>query len=243
MLRDSKTLGIVINIEKVREKDKLISVLTPDDGIINVLVYGAQHSIKATKVSLYSEGIFSIYRKKEGGLYSLKDADILTAHDFILDDLDRIGVSSLFSEMAIKGRISDSNMYKLFAEALDSLEYSTYMKSAVAFILKFLSFSGLIGDFECCPSCGRTYNSDEVLGFSSLLSVAVCQDCDTMEKQMILPPNARAYIARTLELPFNDAIELGVSDAQLGRIYRYVLRTLEYCFPARLETLHSGLLV
>ncbi len=243
MPRDSKTLGIVIRTEKIRDKDKQLSILTPDDGIINVLLFGAQKSMKAVKVSLYSEGIFSLYQKRAGGLYSLKDADILTAHDFILDDLDKISVSSLFSELVIKSRCSDGNVYKLFAEAIDSLEFIEHRRVAVAFVLKYLGISGLLGDFEYCPSCGRMYRMDEVLGFSSYLSVAVCQDCDTMGKQLILPPNARAYISRILELPFQDSIKLGISDAQLSRVYRYVLRTLEHCFPSDLETLRSGLLV
>lgn len=242
MLRDSKTLGIVIKTEKVRDKDKLVSILTPDEGILNVLVYGAQKSIKSINLSLYSEGIFSLYRKRESGLFSLKDADILTAHEFILDDLDRIVASSLFSELLIKSHSCDSGVYKLFAEALDSLEIYSSKKVSVAFILKFLELSGLIGDFESCPSCGRIYSESDVLGFSSVLSVAVCHNCDTMEGRLILPPNARAYIARILQVSFADSMHLGISEAQLGRIYRYVLRTLDCSFPVKLETLSSGLL-
>ncbi len=243
MLRDSKALGIVIKTEKVRDKDKLVFILTPDEGILQVLVYGSQKSIKSINVSLYSEGVFSLYRKNETGVYSLKDADILTTHEYILDDFDKIVTSSLLSELVIKSRSCDSNVYKLFAEALDSLEVYSCKKVSVSFILKFLELSGLIGDFESCPSCGRVYSKDDILGFSTVLSVAVCHDCDTMEGRLILPPNARAYIARTLQVSFADSIRLGISEAQLGRIYRYVLRTLDYSFPEKLETLSSGLLV
>ena len=101
MLRDSKALGIVIKTEKVRDKDKLVFILTPDEGILQVLVYGSQKSIKSINVSLYSEGVFSLYRKNETGVYSLKDADILTTHEYILDDFDKIVTSSLLSELVI----------------------------------------------------------------------------------------------------------------------------------------------
>ena len=243
MIRDSKTTGIVIKTENSREKDKLLSILTPDEGVIRVLVYGAQKSVKSIKASLYSEGMFSLYKKKDGDIYTLKDLDIIALHEYISEDLDKIAAAALFSELMIKSRTSEVNLYRLYIDAIDSLEREDYQKVVISFSIKFLSFSGLIGDFKHCPSCLREYKADEVLGFSPILSTAVCHDCDKLEGQMILPPSARRYLERVLSIPMLDSFALNLSKEQLYRIYRYVLRTLERCFPSSLDTLSSGLLV
>ncbi len=243
MDRDSKTLGVVIKTENIKEKDKLLSVLTPDDGVIKVLVYGAQKSIKSIKAPLYSEGMLSLYRKRDGDLYTLKDADIIALHEYISEDLDRIAAAALFSELIMKSRYSDASLYRLYTEAIDYLESVSYRKVVVSFIMKFLELSGLAGDFRTCPSCGKAYKDDEVLGFSPSLATAVCANCDTMEGGMILPPSARRYLERVLSIPFADALSLRLSDEQLFRIYRYVLRTLTMSFSDSIETLSSGLLI
>ena len=87
----------------------------------------------------------------------------------------------------------------------------------------------------------RTYQEDEVLGFSSTEGVAVCHDCDTMNGALLLPPNARAYLRRSLELGFKDSLSLVVSAEQEHRIFRYMLRTLPYTFPGRLRSLEYGI--
>ncbi len=243
MDRDSKTLGVVIKTENAKEKDRILSVLTPDDGVIKVLVYGAQKSIKSIKAPLYSEGMFSLYKKRDGDLYTLKDADLIALHEYISEDLDRIATAALFSELMIKSRYADASFYKLYIDAIDYLESISYRKVVVAFIMKFLQLSGLAGDYMTCPACGRAYKADEVLGFSPSLATAVCSNCDTMEGGMILPPSARRYLERVLSLPFADSLSLRLSDEQLYRIYRYVLRTLTMCFSDSIETLSSGLLI
>lgn len=243
MDRDSKTLGVVIKTENVKEKDRIISLLTPDDGVIKVLVYGAQKSLKSIKAPLYSEGMFSLYKKSSGEIYTLKDVDLIALHEYISEDLDRIAVASLFSELILKSRSLDPSLYKLYTDAIDYLETVSYRKVVVAFAMKFLELSGLVGDYKTCPVCGRVYRDDEVLGFSASLSTAVCSDCDTMEGRMILPPSARRYLERVLSSDFALSLSLRLSDEQLFRVYRYVLRTLLMCFSDNIETLSSGLLI
>ena len=62
-----------------------------------------------------------------------------------------------------------------------------------------------------------------------------------MSSSLILPPNARRYVRRTLELDMDNAVLLSVSDLQRHRIFRYFLRLLRLSFPGKLRSIESGI--
>ena len=239
MERESKGLAIVIRSTKIRERDRLLTLFSPSLGIINVLSYGARKSIRCVKAPLYTEGNFSLEKGRSGIV--LKDIDVISTHDAISEDLDKSQAAMLFSDLVLTSRSAEPELYALFASALDALEDESFEKVTVEFIVHFLSFEGLSGDFSICPVCGRTYGEKEVLGFSSSEGVPVCHDCDTMDGALLLPPNARAYLKRSLELSFSDSLSLVVSDEQEHRIFRYLLRTLPFSFPGKLKSLEYGI--
>lgn len=241
MERDIKCPAIVIRTQKVRENDRLITLLSPDKGIFDVYVYGARKSVKSIKAPLYTEGVFSLYRKGENGKISLKDIDVIATHDTLSDDLDASLSAALLSEIVIKGKSPDAAIYKLYVESLDALECEDADKVVSIFLLDYLFISGLSGTYRTCPLCQREYKEGEVLGFSNTFGVAVCPECDTMDGELILPTNARLYAARVLELPFKDALKLNISQEQIHRIAGYLKRCLRYAFPARINSLELGL--
>lgn len=242
MERDFKTLGIVINAENVRENDRLLTVLTPDRGLVYALSFGSRKSQRAVKAPLYTEGNFSLYEKGEQGQVHLKDVDVISIHEGLSDDLDALVWASLFSELVIKGRYVDGAVYRLFTECLDALEEEDKDRTAIYFLVHYLSLSGLCGDYRICPSCGKSFGETEILGFSTLTATAVCKECDNLNGSLILPPNARRYLARVLELPFANTLELNISEEMGRRISRNLLRSLRYTIPAPLKTLESGLI-
>ena len=239
MDRDIKTLGIVVRTMNIKERDKLLTLFSPSLGLISIVSYGARKSIKIAKAPLYTEGTFSLEKGRSG--WTMKEIDVLSTHDILHEDLDRQQAALLFSDLIITSKSAEPELYILYSEALDALEYEDFKKVTVEFVLHFLSHEGLSGDYISCPVCSRIYQEDEVLGFSSTEGVAVCHDCDTMNGALLLPPNARAYLRRSLELGFKDSLSLVVSAEQEHRIFRYMLRTLPYTFPGRLRSLEYGI--
>ncbi len=238
MERDSKGLAIVIKSSKIREQDRLLTLFSPSMGIVSAVSYGARKSIRTVKAPLYTEGTFSLEKGRRG--MTLKDIDVISTHEAVLEDLDLSQSAMLFSDLVLTGRSAEPELYALYSSALDALEYENFEKVVVEFIVHFLSLEGLSGDYTSCPVCGRAYQEGEILGFSSSEGVPVCHDCDTMNGALLLPPNARAYLRRSLELGFQDSLSLAVSDEQEHRIFRYLLRTLPFSFPGKLRSLEYG---
>ena len=240
MDRDSKGLAVVLRSERIRENDRLLTLLSVPLGLVNVVSYGARKSIRCVRAPLYTEGVFSLSLSR-GNRWSLKDIDVISTHECLLDDLGRNMAAMLFSDMVITGKDAGPESYALYTGALDLLEFYDTESVVISFIVHFLAAAGLGGDYERCPRCLRPYGEDEVLGFSDIEGVAVCSECDTMSGSLILPPNARRFLSRTLSLSLKDSMELKVSPEQRHRIFRYMLRSLSLSFPGRLVSLEHGI--
>ncbi len=241
MDRDFKTLGIIIRKVKTGERNALLSILTPDSGIIPALSYGSGRGASNARTPIYGEGLFSLERKKESS-FTLKDSEIISDHESVKSSLGVLASLSLFSELLIKMRASESSLYKLFVSVLDSIDESSRDKCTVYFLSHFLLIEGLSGDWERCPVCGREYLEGEVLGFSSLTNSAVCSSCDTFSSTLILPPNARRYIHALSHSSIDEALSYTISEGFLRRIRDYLIRSLEYIIPGELLSLKSGLI-
>ena len=240
MEHDSKGLGVVIRSERVRENDRILTLLSLPLGIIKVISYGARKSIKCIRAPLYTEGVFSLSLSR-GDRWSLKDIDVISTHDYLLEDLEKNMAAALFSEMVISGRDTSAELYSLYTGALDLLEFYDSESVVISFIAHCMRLFGLSGDYEVCPVCQRAYRDDEILGFSDTEGVAACSECDTMSGSLILPPNARRFLARTLALSLKESMELRISPEQRHRIFRYMLRSLSLSFPGKLESLEHGI--
>ena len=243
MERDFKTLGIVLGKRNVKDNDVILSLLTPDRGILSVYVYGVRKSARAVRASLFTEGNFSLNKRSENGKVTLVDIDPLSFHEGVSQSLERMGWANLFSEMVLSGKSSDAAIYSLYTGALDGLESEDEDKAAIYFISRFMRFSGLYGDWRSCPVCQKKYGEDEVLGFSLEAGNAVCHECDGMNGTLILPPSARRYVARVSESSMEEAMSFIISKDMVHRISRYLLRTLRYSFPVHLNSLDSGLIM
>ncbi len=241
MDRDFKTLGIVIRKENRGERNALISILTPDMGLLEAVGFGSGRGAKSFRSPLYGEGVFSLERKSENSIY-LKDTEIITEHEWIKNNIDSIALSSLFSELVIKSRLVDGRVYRLYTSVLDRMDGDMTDRCAVYFLTHFLSIEGLSGDWKSCPVCGREYQDGEVLGFSTTTGSAVCSSCDTLSQTLILPSNARSYVMWVSLSDMETALGYNISDGAVRRIRNYLVRSLQYAFPARLKSLEAGLI-
>ena len=243
MERDFKTLGIVLKKDNAKDNDVVLRILTPDRGVLEVYVYGVRKSSKAVRASVFTEGVFSLSRRTENGKIHLKDIDTLSYHEGIGGDLEKTSLASLFSEMIIKGRSVDAYIYSLFTSTLDALENRDNDRSTIYFLVQYFRSQSLGGDWRYCPECQREYEESEILGFSLSLGAAVCSKCDEMDGGIILPPNARKYLARIYECSIEESSKIKISDEMAKRISRYLLRSLKHSFPAHLNVLDTGLIV
>ena len=213
MERDSKELAVVLKVAPKGDVSKLVTLLSADSGVFTAVLYGARKSAKALKVPLYSEGSFSLYRVREKNQCSVKDVDYISLRENILSDFPSLMIGSLISELAITSRMNGAGIYSLVARSLDELEFGSDPKRvAIYFIVNYLELFGTLSSLTFCPVCQRKYRDDEILGYNIKEATLCCLDCDEHERNLILPPNARAFLIRNMELPLEEALKLEISD-------------------------------
>ena len=104
------------------------------------------------------------------------------------------------------------------------LEGFDYRAVASQFILRALALAGHGSDFRTCPVCGAAYGESEIVGFSGQILAPCCQKCDSEGMSLILPPNARRYLADSLDVPLPRALSFRISPLMLTRILGYLVR-------------------
>ena len=243
MDRNEKLLSVVVKSTRVKENDRLLTLLSPELGVYNMTVYGAQKSKKCVKASLYTEAVFSVYHNKEKSIRSLVDLDVISIHEEATHSLETIFASSLMSELVIlyKGE-TFLDLYETFTTLLDALNDENYVIVATQFMIKYMKISGLLPDFITCPVCSRTYNDSDILGYNTTFSVPCCSECDNISNGLILPRNARAYIRDSAASPLSKSLAFNISPQQASRIIRYMLRYITLALGVELKVMKSGLL-
>ncbi len=243
MERNESAPAIVINSERWKERDRMITLLSPLWGVVRVVVYGAQKSIKAIKAPLYTEGTFVVYHNRERNTRSLVDLTPISIHENVLSSFSSSAAASLFSELIMLQRGEDALLhYDLLTTALDSMDEENYRRIIIQYLLRYLDGIGQGSDYTYCPSCMKEYDKSEILGFSSFLNVPVCSSCDTMGQSLILPPSARSYLRDSLLVSFERAMTFFISTNMEERLLRYLLRITTLALGTELKCVKSGVL-
>ncbi len=87
MERNVSSLAIVLHSQRYGQLNRRLKLLTVDFGIIDVLSYGAQKSLKSVKAEVFTDGQFFLYYNPVKKDYTLKDVTVLATHDELRESL------------------------------------------------------------------------------------------------------------------------------------------------------------
>lgn len=243
MDRSVKTQAIVIRTARYGELHKIVTLLSPDLGIVSAVVYGGRKGKRTALAPLFSVGTFQLYNNPVKKEYSIEEGVLTFVPTSIADDLERTYTASLMCELVAKTPSDDPQpVFGLLKAALLHLEASpnsTNSKRAViAFVWKLLQISGLAPDLEYCPSCDRRYEEGETLAFSSSILAPTCKDCGDSE-ELVLPPGARRYLRYTQSMSYTNAVEVKLNPAAEVRILNYMTKWIRLHVNAPIKTLEN----
>ena len=174
------TEGIIIKEQTVGESDRLVTILTRNEGVIRAFARKAK-SLKdnknsATGLLCYSR--LSIYKGREK--YIIDSASPIEVFFGLRSDIERLSLAQYFCELAAA----------LVPEETDSAEYLRFVLNSLHFLskgeknillikaiteLRMLSVSGYMPDLLCCKNCGD-YES-ESMWFLPGSAMIYCQNC------------------------------------------------------------------
>lgn len=160
------TMGIVLRVR--RDKDVLLTVLTPEMGKISVIAKGAR-SLKGPQMALsqmFCYGDFELYRR--GELYWLNTGELKENFYGLSSRLDALNLAVYLCEVAAAASEEDvpgEELMRLLLNALYFLERKTYPDALIKAVFEWrvLRMQGMAPAVSACHGCGCTADADFAL--------------------------------------------------------------------------------
>ena len=234
-----KTTGLVIQHTNIRESDRIISILSPTLGMIQVAAKGARNMKaglhNATRCFCYAE--FILYPAKKE-IYSLKSAAPLQVFLELAEDLDRLETATKIAKFARYLCISADYAEPMLRLVLGSFHLLCRGKNTMqvknTFLLKAAQTAGFTPNFSSCARCGST---DALVWFDTENGTCLCHEC--AEKKN-LSPALLAMFRYILTAPVQRCFAYHAEDALLAAadplLFAFIRQHIGYFGNVKKET-------
>lgn len=147
------TRALVLRETAYRDHDKMLTVLTPDEGKLSVFARGARRRgsphIASTQLLAYSD--FTLFSSKER--LSLDDSESINLFFDLRQDIKRFSLGIYFAELldaVCVGGVSCAEIFELALWGLDTLGQAKRLPELIkaAFELRLMSLSGFEPDLD-----------------------------------------------------------------------------------------------
>ena len=239
MDRNIQTQAVVLSVRKYGDLHKAVTLLSPDLGIVDAIIFGGRKGRKTALAPLFSVSTVQIYHNPVKKEYSITEGVSSFVPQAITEDLACTYTASFFCEIISRTPTDEPiQTFSLLRDALAALEADPASRKRItaAFIWKLMQLSGTAPDLEFCPVCDKKYADDEVLFFSAPLNAPCCKSCSDSE-YLVMMPGSRRYLKYTMGMEFTDAAAVVLNPAAEDRIFSYMLRWAGLFAQTRLRTL------
>lgn len=169
--------GIIIKDASYSETSKLLTLITKEHGIINLLAKGAKtlkSPLRSTTTKL-THGYFNIIYK-ESKLSTLKEVDTIDYYKNIKKDINKISYATYILEL-VEQVIKQTNNEEVFDNLIASLKKieEGFNPLVITNILelKCLDYLGVMPILDCCSVCGN----ENIITISADQGGYLCKNC------------------------------------------------------------------
>ena len=246
-----KTISALILREvKYKEADKILTVLTPEDGKLTVKARGALRKScrygAACQALCYSE--MTLFGSR--GRWSVNEAETIEQFLMLRSDLALLALGSYFAEALEAVSDEDSpnpEILQLGLNSLYALSRRLYTPEHIktAFELRLMCLAGFEPDVFACAVCGREESQDMLLSLRG--GVMHCRGCVPEARGVSLPLSpesldAMRYVINaepkrifSFAIPPESETQLdGVTQAYMSAQLKRGFATLDYWKSVRL---------
>lgn len=153
------TTGIVLREVNYKESDKILTLLTRDEGKLTVSARGCRR--KNSPIAAVSQQLccsdFTLYEYR--GRWSIREGELRQEFRHVRSDLDKLSLGAWFAELSEALTVEDVPAPEVLSlllnslYAMDALGKSPKLCKPV-FELKMMALSGFEPDLTCCAVCG-----------------------------------------------------------------------------------------
>ena len=236
-----KTDGIVLREQQTGERDRLVTLLTREIGVIRAFVNGARNpkdkNAAATGLLCFSD--FSI-DKSQKGVFVVREASPKEVFFALRNDLVKLSLAQYFAELAYElspreERADEFLRLLLNAIALLSGESrpSDQIKAVVE--LRMLTLSGYMPSLVACDGCGAFLT--ETMQFCPGSGRLFCSDCTAPEPHIDVSESVVSAMRHICFSEPEKVFAFRMSAAGCTALADVCERYLRMVVPARFRTL------
>ena len=182
-----KTKGIVISESNVSDFDKMLTILTPNNGKIECIAKGARKtkSLLMAGTQFLCFGEYVLY--KAGDIYSINSCETIELFYNIRTDLDKLNAVVAITKIIRDVTTENQNCYRILQLFLNTLYVIANTEKSIdftisIFCIRLLSIIGFKPIIEECKSCKKKEN---LKFFSIKDSSFKCSNCAKPDKSAI----------------------------------------------------------
>ncbi|MDJ0652337.1 MAG: DNA repair protein RecO [Simkaniaceae bacterium] len=197
-MNDEKTEGIVLKAVPFEENDRILSLFSPDQGIVTLYVRGLSKK-KPTLVNLTTPLCRAefLFRKGRSNLYRFIDGTILDLHLPLRRSYRHLEYAGKMLQAILKSQMPGKNakkLYHLLSSYLKKLSEASFPETLWAsFVLKLLKHEGLLVFDETCLRCEENAASHISEGES------LCEKCAALRGQYQKVVNKEEFSKRKVQ--------------------------------------------
>lgn len=157
-MEERRTEGVVLRATPFKENDRILSVLTPDRGILSLYVRGLSKS-KPQGVNLATPLCRAefVFKKGKSDLHRFLDGTILDLHLPLRQSYRHLEAGGKMLNAILKTQMPGKNshaLYLLLTSFLKKLSEATYPETFwTTFLIKLLKHEGLLEISPTCLAC------------------------------------------------------------------------------------------
>ena len=244
------TNALILKINKVNEKNKLVYFLSPTLGLQKGYAYGGMSLNNKTTAALDHFCIchFLLYKKEKDELYTIKEVKLLNMFYPIRNHLKRYYSISFFNEIYLNISIPENeakyyyNLLYNLQTYIETLNIRKIDQAIIFFLIRLLKIMGFCAPFHICVVCQTRkppfFLSVKYKGIVCL-SHYQSQDCE-------IGDSALEKLIKIQNEPFNEIVQLSFIKEEEKIILGYYLKVIKIILDKPIKTLdvlkRSGIL-
>ncbi|MFH1038495.1 MAG: DNA repair protein RecO [PVC group bacterium] len=154
-----KTKGIVLKSRDYTETSKLVSILSPDGGLLRTLAKGSRRPASPLrgKLEVFNYGDLIFYPSRTSDLHILAQFDVIEHFPAARATLERSALFQYLAELAASAAYGEENSRELFKLLLHTLQNAAVINaippSRLWFEIRYLNLLGVLPPFDRCSRC------------------------------------------------------------------------------------------
>jgi len=163
-MRNITSKALILSTKPKGESNRLISLFTPEDGIISATLYGGPKSKLRAQVAPMNSGIIYLYKDEVKKSVKISDFDVKNYHFSFRENLFKTFAASLASEILIKTHCAGNSeqawiLLNGFLDGMDYFDEKEARIGLVRFLWRYIFLLGVQPDTECCSQCGIQFSN------------------------------------------------------------------------------------